>query len=308
MVPIRTTAHTHSNRATIYLAATLALTGILYLLYLPSRSSSADGAVADIMTSSEEISPQTALKQGLSAMSRANGNTSKNKEELDEEDADPLTITKGSVTYGDGDKTLPYYHCGPLPTQDNPELTELILLHGAAFTKEDWKSSGILDMLCDINNEEDEGNLSISALDLPVSADGKELGLVFDALASRKILSGSAVTVVSPSASGKALVSLGEMASNDSNELSRIIKAWIPVASPAVIKAPESTLLQYKMAKIPILAIHGDQDKMGKEVTDKLAKLNDAKGVELSGRHPVYLDSPEEFVSEVMQFLDEEGL
>ena len=215
---------------------------------------------------------------------------------------DPLKITPGSVSYGD--KTLPYYHCGPSPTQENTDLTELVLLHGAAFTKEDWKTSGIIDMLCDIDNEEDEGNLSISALDLPVSADGKELGLAFDALVSSKIVSGRSAIFVSPSASGMALTTLAE----DKGELVRIVKAWIPVAPPAVLKADDSTLLQYKESKIPVLAIHGDQDAMGKKVTEKLSKLLDAEGIELFGRHPVYLDSPEEFVQEVMQFLAEEGL
>mmetsp|Transcript_13049 Transcript_13049/g.23674 ORF Transcript_13049/g.23674 Transcript_13049/m.23674 type:complete len:174 (+) Transcript_13049:273-794(+) len=173
-------------------------------------------------------------------------------------------------------------------------------------------------MLCEINNEEDEGNLSISALDLPVSADGTELVLAFEALTSKKILSGRPVTFISPSASGKSIVSLGEMAaaasknsgsggsSSSSTELTRIVKGWIPVASGAVSGASESALKQY--ADIPILALYGDEDEMGKKVTQILVASNGAKGVELEGRHPVYLDSPEEFVQEVMQYLDEEDL
>lgn len=246
-------------------------------------------------TSEEVVSPQTTLNQHAQQL---------NKEQLDEETVDPLTITSGSVTYGSNSETLSYYHCGPLPSQDNPTLTELVLLHGAAFTKEDWKTSGILNMLCEINNEEDEGNLSITALDLPVKADGIQLSNAFDALSSNNLLSGRAVTIVSPSASGKAIVSLGDMP----ELLPKILKAWIPVASGAVMGASESTLQSYKVAKIPILAIHGDQDTGGKKVTDKLKSVVNAKGIELSGRHPVYLDSPEEFVQEVMEFLDEEGL
>lgn len=248
-----------------------------------------------------------------------------NKEQLDEEDIDPLKITSGSVSYTSSNLNLPYYHCGPLPTtttttpdnNNNPSssITELVLLHGAAFTKEDWKSSGILDMLCDINNGEDEGNLSILALDLPVSSNGIQLANAFDACVEKQVLSGRSATFVTPSASGKALVSLGEMAANDDDgsginnkELTRIIKAWIPVASGAVLGATDATLLSYKQANIPVFAIHGDQDSGGKKVTEKLKSLIGAKGVELVGRHPVYLDSPEEFVQEVMQFLDEESL
>lgn len=249
-----------------------------------------------------------------------------NKEQLDEEDIDPLKITSGSVSYTSSNLNLPYYHCGPLPTtttttpdnNNNPSssITELVLLHGAAFTKEDWKSSGILDMLCDINNGEDEGNLSILALDLPVSSNGIQLANAFDACVEKQVLSGRSATFVTPSASGKSLVSLGEMAANNDDssgnnnnkELTRIIKAWIPVASGAVLGATDATLLSYKQANIPVFAIHGDQDSGGKKVTEKLKSLIGAKGVELVGRHPVYLDSPEEFVQEVMQFLDEESL
>ena len=230
-----------------------------------------------------------------------------------DEDVDPLKITLGTVTYDDESNNinLPYYHCGPLPTttDNNPNLKELILLHGASGTKEDWKTSGILDMLCDTNNEDDEGNLSILALDLSVMADGIQLGLAFDALVSNGMLSGKPCTFISPSASGKAIVSLGEMAATASSSLlTKMIKAWIPVASFAVLSASDTTLFQYKHANIPILAIHGDQDSGGKRVTERLQSVANAKGVELEGGHRVYMQSPEKFVQEVMQFLDEEGL
>ncbi|KAL7540888.1 hypothetical protein ACHAWF_006807 [Thalassiosira exigua] len=306
MVPIRTTSRPGglpTHRLTFYaaLAAALALTGV----YLTSLRGGSDGGSddAEIPASGEVVSPLTALNQNQALSSAANA---KSKEELDEEDVDPMSITLGFVNY-DGDTALPYYHCGPSHV-DNPELTELVLLHGAAFTKEDWKTSGILGMLCDINNEEDEGNLSVTALDLPVKVGGEMLAAAFNALVGRKVLSGRPVTIVSPSASGKAVVGLGKMASEGSGELVRIVKGWIPVASGAVVSSSEPPLLAFKTANIPILAIHGDKDAGGKRVTERLEKLNGARGVELEGRHPVYLDSPEEFVQEVMQFLDEESL
>ena len=258
----------------------------------------------------------------------------KNKDELDLEESDPLKITQGSVTYN-GNHNLSYYHCGPLPSSSSPQstlsaLTELVLLHGSAFTKEHWKSSGILDMFCEINNTEDEGNLSILALDLPVSADATELGCAFDALVKDKMLTGLPVTFVTPSASGYAIVSLGEemtkvssssssmkeekedtmISSQNNNNLVTMVKAWIPVASFAVLSASDDTLMQFTHANIPILAIHGDKDLKGKKVTERLkdTNRNNVNGVELEGRHPVYLDSPEEFAREVMQFLDEMGL
>ena len=281
----------------------------------------------------EVTSPETMVKKRNQVLLSSNNKPppstvllSKNREELDEVDVDPLKITSGSVNYNT--KTLSYYHCGPLPSSSaaaaaaaaaaahddddkslDINMSELVLLHGAAFTKEEWKTSNILQMLCEINNEEDEGDLSILALDLPVTADGMELGLAFDSLVSGGVLTGRPVTIITPSASGKSVLSLGEMnsssGSSNSNELlTRIIKAWIPVASFAVLKASESTLVKYKNANIPILSIHGDEDEAGKKVTERLKEVSNANGVELGGRHPVYLDSPEEFVQEVMQFLD----
>jgi hypothetical protein len=53
-----------------------------------------------------------------------------------------MKITQGSVTYtvpttttdsennSHTSKTLDYYHCGPLPSKSNPQLSELVLLHG----------------------------------------------------------------------------------------------------------------------------------------------------------------------------------
>jgi pimeloyl-ACP methyl ester carboxylesterase len=252
--------------------------------------------------------------------------SSKNREELDEVDIDPLKITSGSVKYyidNDTTKTLSYYHCGPLPSSssaaaaaahsdkssvDDSNLSELVLLHGAAFTKEEWKTSNIIQMLCEINNEEDEGDLSILALDLPVTANGRELGLAFDSLVLAKVLTGRPVTIVTPSASGKSVLSLGEMKSSSSGSnselLTRIIKAWIPIASFGVLTANETTLVQYKIDNISILSIHGNKDEAGKKVTERLKVVCNARGIELNGQHPVYLDSPEEFVQEVMQFLD----
>ncbi|KAL3791492.1 hypothetical protein HJC23_011523 [Cyclotella cryptica] len=217
---------------------------------------------------------------------------------------DPMKITLSSISYLS--TSLEYYHCGPPP---DSSTTELVLLHGAAFTKEDWKTSGILEKFCDLNNDEEGGDLIITALDLPVSATGKELEAVFDALVKQGVLSGRSVVVVTPSASGKAVVTLTEMAMNNSEGvLRKILKGWIPVAPPAVLQASDDVFALFTKLSIPILAIYGDQDSMGKKVTDKLVRLANAKGVELEGRHPVYLDSPDEFVQEILQFLEEKQL
>ena len=213
---------------------------------------------------------------------------------------DPMKIRSSSISYLS--TSLEYYHCGPSP---DSSTTELVLLHGAAFTKEDWKTSGILEKFCDLNNDEEGGDLTLTALDLPVSATGKELEAVFDALVEQGVLSGRSVVVVTPSASGKAVVTLAEMAmDNNEGVLRKILKGWIPVAPPAVQQASDDVFAIFTRLSIPILAIYGDQDSMGKKVTDILVRLANAKGVELEGRHPVYLDSPDEFVQEILQFLE----
>lgn len=329
--------HFTTSRVTLY-AATVAVF-ILTAIYLFSNnnSSSSTSTTTTHINSAEEVSPHKVIMNTVKNTKSNNNNAdeeslsnTENNFDRDEEGGDIMTITSGSVSYTvkphllnpeNNDTTqntnqqqqqhiLNYYHCGPLPTKSNPQLSELVLLHGAAFTKEDWKSSGILDMLCDINNNEDGGDLSITAWDLPVSADGYELIGAYNAMVNSKKLSGHPVTFVTPSASGKALTTLGTIVHEQDahQELKLLVKGWIPVASGSVLKVNDEALLKYVHANIPILAIHGDQDDMGKKVTERLVQLTKAKGVELEGHHPVYLDSPGDFVMEVIKFMEENGL
>ena len=95
-------------------------------------------------------------------------------------------------TVGDID----YYHCSA--ERDDP--LDLVLLHGAAFTKEDWKKSGILDKLCHVPR------LSVTALDLPVKANHKDLKKVLDGLRKKAVIQNKPVALITPSASGYAIV------------------------------------------------------------------------------------------------------
>ena len=315
-------------RVTLYAAilAAFALTAI----YLLSNDTSSSTAVS--IEEEEEVSPQKVMmttvrkKTATASKSSTIADAMNEDYERDEEGGDLMTITQGSITYksttNNSPQQLDYYHCGPHPTplqsqhpqQPSSSTSELILLHGAAFTKENWKTSGILDKLCDINNNEDGGDLSISAWDLPVSATGVELRDAFEGMVDKGVLSGGAVTFVTPSASGKALTTLGESSvaekrdEEEHSELNVMVKGWISVASGAVLKTSDEALLKYVHDGVPVLAIHGDQDVMGKKVTERLVELTKAKGVELEGRHPVYLDSPDEFVMEVIKFMEENGL
>jgi pimeloyl-ACP methyl ester carboxylesterase len=289
MTAIRTSSQTASYTSrSITSALLLALIGIsaLYILSTPSKIATKPQQPSKQQLKVEPHSVHSMMAQHKSAIATTN-----------EEEHDPMKLFSSSIS------SIPYYHCGPHPDEST---SELLLLHGAAFTKEDWKSSGILEKLCDLNNDEEGGDLTVTALDLPVSATGEELASIYDALVDKGVLSGRPVVVVTPSASGKAVVSL----SSDREKLQRIVKGWIPIAPPAVGQAADDAFENFNELSIPILAIYGNQDDMGKKVTEKLVKLvgEGVKAVELEGRHPVYLDSPDEFVQEVLQFLEEEQL
>lgn len=209
--------------------------------------------------------------------------------------------------YGKGPdkKALDYLHCGMKlnsATMGKDDV-EFVLLHGARFTKNDWLKSGILKDLC----EEGRSHISVVALDLSVRADGAGFTDAFQALVKEGTLSGNPVVVISPSASGKSIVSLASNASKDSKikkSLQNMIKIWIPVAAGSVLSVKENDTLEvFSELAIKVLAIHGDKDVMGKKVTQKLEKSSGATGVELSGGHPVYLDSPKEFVDVIMKFV-----
>jgi vacuolar-type H+-ATPase subunit F/Vma7 len=211
-----------------------------------------------------------------------------------------------SLPYGSGSdkKSLEYLHCGTKFTESSlmKKDLELILLHGAKFKKEDWSSSGVLADFC----LKGKHHISVVAIDLSVTADGLGFQDAYEALVRGKVISGHPVVVISPSASGRAIVSMGRIAAGSGNYsiLKSIIKVWIPVASPAVLSVrDDAALASFSLAGIPVFAINGDQDNMGKKVTKKLESTTHAKGGELNGGHAVYLDSPKLFVDIVMRFL-----
>ena len=219
------------------------------------------------------------------------------------------TIAESSVQLtsqlgaGDQRHTLNYLHCGKIFTLENKPSkneVEILLLHGAKFTKADWSESGILDSLC---NSVKSHNIksSVTALDLSVKADGAGFINAIEGLVRERVLSGNPVVVVSPSASGKAIVSL--TSSNAEGRLGDLIKVWIPVAPPAVLSAKDEDLGKFQLAKIPVLAINGNRDVMGGKVTNKLVSVSGAQSVELEGGHPCYLDSPKKFVEVVLEYL-----
>lgn len=108
------------------------------------------------------------------------------------------------------------------------------------------------------------------------------------------------VTLITPSASGYSMVDWVQ--SDTSMEvIPRYVNRWIPVASKSVTSLSDQELK--RLQAISILAIYGDQDSNGKQSSEQLGAKANAQVLELMGRHPVYLDSPGKFVTEVVEFI-----
>lgn len=186
---------------------------------------------------------------------------------------------------GETKKGTRYFHCGP------DGAPNLILLHGARFRKEDWRDSGILGDFCTSNRR-------VTALDLAVSAPYTDLEAILNELVEQKLVS-LPVDIISPSASGKTMVDFIQNGKS-SLQSNNYVRWWIPVACPAV-KALEPEDFETIKSTFKVLAIYGDQDEPGKENSELLRQVG-APVVELKGSHPVYLDSPIEFIHTVVKY------
>lgn len=176
-------------------------------------------------------------------------------------------------------------------------LPEILLLHGAAFKKENWKESGILESLCGVDTGVSRFS-SVVAVDLSVRSTGLQLKLAIDSLYEANILNVKPLVLVSPSASGKGVLELSDVGI----ALNSILLSWIPVACPSIMKKKEETLKKFLKEGTPILAVYGSRDKMGEKVTERLVKFASAEKKMIDGRHPCYLDSPNNFVEAIFDF------
>ena len=206
---------------------------------------------------------------------------------------EPVTISTGSH------RNIPYYFCkGKRASYE--DVVDLVLLHGAKFTKEDWKTSGILEKFCNVRR------LSVMAMDLPVNAGHEQLFKMLRTLSNDGYISQIPVALVTPSASGFTVTDW--IMNDDIDKLPQLVKYWIPVASGSVKQVPDTKLKDIRKMlpnkeEFSILAIYGNEDKSGKIVSQKLHKLAGAEIVEIKGGHPCYLDSPDEFVATVVNYL-----
>jgi pimeloyl-ACP methyl ester carboxylesterase len=186
----------------------------------------------------------------------------------------------------------PYYHCPANPNLKD-DVHHIVLLHGASFTKEIWVQKGILQQFCA------EPTVSATALDMSFGT-YTTLQTILDAL--EEIPSSSVqkpVVLVTPSAGGTAVVDW--MINGDVNTLREYVSVWIPVAVGSLSSATDEQV--QNIAPLRVLAIYGDGDTSGGRHSQRLARLVGATVVELSGGHPVYRDSPDEFVAAILEYL-----
>jgi hypothetical protein len=163
-------------------------------------------------------------------------------------------------------------------------------------------------------------SISITAVDLSVNANHYQLVSLLEAMQYKGLIS-LPVSIVTPSASGFSIVDWimnNDDNDNDNdndndttntntnsltiNELPKYIRHWIPVASGSVLRCTEEQFKKVNLLQdFNIFAIYGNLDKSGKKITKKLIKYASkiTKSLELNGHHPVYLDSPNEFVNAI---------
>lgn len=220
---------------------------------------------------------------------------------------DAPKITKGTIDVGG--RLIPYYHChgkdwkGTTTTMPADE-TSLILLHGTQYTKEDWKTSHILENIC-INGN----NYNVYALDTKLSTASKQFGDILRTMEDQQLISSLPVHgLVTPSASGKVMADW--VNHNDYESINSYVRRWIPIASATALSMKDETLrtMATQKASFQVFAIYGDEDKRGYESMTRLKDFAGATILELPGTHPCYLDSPTEFVNAIVSYLDQDFL
>lgn len=232
-----------------------------------------------------------------------------------------MDLRQGEVSFSIADAKgvkpveVSYYQCGTLPDRTRRPMAshQIILLHGARFTKEDWRTSGIMEDLC---QQHDPGFYTVTALDLPVSSSYRELQQVLEALQKERLVHLPVRALVTPSASGFALTSWiqsQEDAESDHGNMQDFFQTWVPVAAGSVLKLTDEDWKRFSKSNhnIDVLAIHGDRDHMGKESSELLMTQISPKNsenpatriIELPGGHPCYLDSPRQFVDTLRNYL-----
>lgn len=196
--------------------------------------------------------------------------------------AAPVAVEERDLVLGG--KKVHYLEAG------NPAGGKVLLLHGARFSSETWRTLGTIDRLA-------RASYHVVALDLPgygrseVTPIETErfLGEVMAALGIEK------AALVSPSMSGQFSFPLVVRSPEK-------VTGFVPIA-PA---GSDRYLRLLKKVKVRALVLWGEKDEIiPLEDSDALAAaMEDSKRVILKdASHPCYLDRPDEFHQELLTFL-----
>jgi hypothetical protein len=147
-----------------------------------------------------------------------------------------------------------------------------------------------------------DGSQRVVALDYPVSTNYQGLMQVLEALQSNSPqLITLPITLVTPSASGYSIVSW--LLSGDVSQLPNYVSEWVPVAPVSLTSASDAQVSALNgLPGLRILAINGNDDNSGGRLSARLESLAGATAVALTGRHAVYLQSPDDFVQTILDF------
>ena len=202
-------------------------------------------------------------------------------------------------------------------------VSEIILLQDSSlwgsygWTMDAWKESGIMGHLC--RPERGEKTV-VLAIGLNPNALGVDLEKVFFALTEEKILSGRPVVLVTPAESGMTALNLGTLASNlddltggnqsefmtstDGVLLTRMVKAWITVASDKALESSNDALRAFFLARIPVLSIYCSMHVQAKRSTERLVSFAGANAAELEGTSALCYTNHEKSLAEfILLFL-----
>ena len=205
----------------------------------------------------------------------------------------------GLVVKGVTSNGIDYLRCSFLNQFDHATSRSItagkniILLRGAAFYKEIWAQKHILESFC-------ENSQAVIALDLPLTSGHQALRDVLVDLQDSLLLK-LPVTLVAPSTSSVALVDWLKF--GDIHMIPDYISEWVPVETGSLMLASDYEIRQLNdVPDLRVLAISGDDEIFLHLASNRLVSLLNATHVRLSGRTPVFLESPEDFVQAILNF------
>ncbi len=171
-----------------------------------------------------------------------------------------------------------YYHPSSASSSSSKSI---ILLHGAKYSKETWVKTNTIFALA-------QQHINVYALDIPnKKVDESVLKDIIEKLRLQKPI------ILSPSLSGKYSIHL-------LTHYPHLVGAYIAVAP--VIPTIDITSLQ--SLNIKSLFIYGDKDIEGiKRSKVLMTYLKGSKEYQITGNHACYLDDPEGFNQQIINFI-----